>query len=83
MCSIFCITDRSVSPEAAKDAFMKTVSRGPDQSRFIAVGRGYMGFHRLAIMGLDERGMQPFTLGKSFAVCNGELYGWHTRRRAL
>ena len=31
-------------------------------SRFEAIPCGWLGFHRLAIMGLDERGMQPFHL---------------------
>ena len=42
-------------------------------SRFEEIPRGYLGFHRLAIMGLDERGMQPFHLDMDAVVCNGEL----------
>ena len=34
-------------------------------------------------LGLDERGMQPFSRGKNKLVCNGELYGWRARRREL
>ena len=34
-------------------------------------------------MGLDERGMQPFTLGEDMVVCNGELYGWREMKREL
>ena len=44
---------------------------------------GYLGFHRLAIMGLDESGMQPFTLGSDAIVCNGEIYGWRKLRKKL
>ncbi|MBO5525233.1 MAG: asparagine synthase B [Clostridia bacterium] len=83
MCSIFCLTSKSVSFEEAHRAFMKTVSRGPDMYRFEELKSGYMGFHRLAIMGLDEKGMQPFSLGKRLAVCNGELYGFEKERMKL
>ena len=39
-------------------------------------GRGLLGFHRLAIMGLHPEGMQPFELHGSYLVCNGEIYGF-------
>lgn len=31
----------------------------PDDSRIVDTGNGYLGFHRLAIMGLTPSGMQP------------------------
>ena len=37
--------------------FCQTVSRGPDESRIVDTGRGLLGFHRLAIMGLSPEGM--------------------------
>ena len=52
-------------------------------SRFIEIPCGYLGFHRLAIMGLDERGMQPFQLDDDYVVCNGELYGFRPIRARL
>ena len=39
-------------------------------------GKGLLGFHRLAIMGLHPEGMQPFELHGSYVVCNGEIYGF-------
>ena len=81
MCSIFgycgAVPDRS----AFEKAFEQTESRGPDDSRVIAAGKGVLAFHRLAIMGLTPEGMQPFTLNGCAAVCNGELYSF-TRERA-
>jgi asparagine synthase (glutamine-hydrolysing) len=59
---------------AIRPYFDKTVSRGPDMSRIEKAGPGYLCFHRLAIMGLHEEGMQPFHLDGDMAVCNGELY---------
>ncbi|MGN1042068.1 MAG: asparagine synthase B, partial [Christensenellales bacterium] len=40
-------------------------------------------FHRLAIMGLSEEGMQPFSLNGNFLVCNGEIYGFRRLKREL
>jgi asparagine synthase (glutamine-hydrolysing) len=67
-------TSPVLSEEQLKPFFDKTVSRGPDMSRIEKAGSGYLCFHRLAIMGLHEEGMQPFHLNGDMAVCNGELY---------
>ena len=83
MCAIFVLTGKSVPLADAEAAFYETVSRGPDMSFFGEMGQGYAGFHRLAIMGLNAKGMQPFRRGKSFAVCNGELYGFRKERARL
>lgn len=76
MCSIFCITDKQTDGALMKEAFYRTSSRGPDMSALIELPAGYMGFHRLAIMGLNSAGMQPFVHDGSFLVCNGEIYGF-------
>lgn len=83
MCSIFGIQGKAVDPTVLKECFDRTISRGPDMSRFIEIPCGYLGFHRLAIMGLDERGMQPFQLDDDYVVCNGELYGFRPMRARL
>ena len=83
MCSIFGVTTKRIPADMLKTCFNRTVSRGPDMSRFEAFSRGYLGFHRLAIMGLDEMGMQPFHLGGDTVVCNGELYGFRPLRERL
>ncbi|MGN1095939.1 MAG: asparagine synthase B, partial [Eubacteriales bacterium] len=51
--------------------------------RVIDTGKGYLGFHRLAIMGLDESGMQPFSLHGNMLVCNGEIYGFRPIKKEL
>ena len=63
--------------------FDRTVSRGPDMSRVERAGSGLLCFHRLAIMGVEESGMQPFRLGGDMCVCNGELYGFRPLKEAL
>ena len=70
MCSIFVLTGKDVRMAAAERAFYKTLSRGPDMSNFYETERGIVGFHRLAIMGLNAAGMQPFSRVKNFCVCN-------------
>ncbi|MBQ7523029.1 MAG: asparagine synthase B [Oscillospiraceae bacterium] len=83
MCSIMGYCRR----DADKDTFIKgwkrTVSRGPDDSRMVDTGYGLLGFHRLAIMGLHDEGMQPFALDGSYAICNGELYGFAALKEEL
>ena len=83
MCAIFGFLSDSLSADTAKEFFDRTLSRGPDQSRMETAGKGLLCFHRLAIMGLDETGMQPFHLGKDMAVCNGELYGFRSIKKEL
>ena len=83
MCSIMGYCSDTVSYETFMEGFGRTVSRGPDKTRIIDTGHGLMGFHRLSIMGLTPEGMQPFELDGSYAVCNGELYGFERMREEL
>ena len=83
MCSIMGYCGKSAALEDFKLGFLKTVSRGPDDSRILDTKNGLLGFHRLAIMGLTESGMQPFELDGNYVVCNGELYGFETEKKKL
>ena len=83
MCSIIGYCGPVADPEAIRLGFDRTRSRGPDDSRMVRAGKGLLGFHRLAIMGLTPEGMQPFELEGSYAVCNGEIYGFETLKREL
>ena len=83
MCSIMGYCDSGVTFDSFIAGFEKTVSRGPDDTKIIDTGKGLLGFHRLAIMGLSEEGMQPFSLGGSHVVCNGEIYGFEKVRDEL
>jgi len=73
MCSIMGYSGE-IDFSSFKTGFEETISRGPDMSRVIKLNKGFLGFHRLAIMGLTERGMQPFELNGNYVVCNGEIY---------
>ena len=83
MCSIigYCGTCREL--EKFKKGFDETISRGPDDSKIVDTGKGLLGFHRLAIMGLTPDGMQPFELDGSYVVCNGEIYGFEKLKEKL
>ncbi|WP_195984195.1 asparagine synthase B [Clostridium sp. D33t1_170424_F3] len=83
MCSIMGYCGANAAWEAFQKGFDRTLSRGPDDSRIVNTGNGLLGFHRLAIMGLDSTGMQPFCLDGSYIVCNGEIYGFQKFRAAL
>ena len=83
MCSIMGYTAKDIRLEDLRKGFDKTVSRGPDMSRTLETPAGWLFFHRLAIMGLTEEGMQPFELDGSAVVCNGELYGFRSVKEEL
>ena len=83
MCSIMGYCDCCAAFSDFEEGFKKTVSRGPDDSRIIDTGKGLLGFHRLAIMGLTPDGMQPFELDGSYVVCNGEIYGYEKIKEEL
>lgn len=83
MCSIMGWCGSRFDEELFMKGFAATVTRGPDNSQTVNLGEGLLGFHRLAIMGLHPEGMQPFIMGSSYAVCNGELYGFEKTKAEL
>ena len=83
MCSIMGLTTKALRQDEFQEFFDRTISRGPDMSRVIETKSGYLCFHRLAIMGLTERGMQPFTMDDSAVVCNGEIYCFRPIKKRL
>ena len=83
MCSIMGYCGKGADLSQFKKGFEKTISRGPDASKIIDTSQGYLGFHRLSIMGLTDAGMQPFQLDKNYVVCNGEIYGFEKIKEKL
>lgn len=83
MCSIIGYCGKVRNMQKLQTCFERTLSRGPDDTRFVDVGQGLLGFHRLSIMGLHPEGMQPFGLNGSWVVCNGEIYGFEKFREDL
>ena len=83
MCSIMGLSVKAEDEAKFLECFERTASRGPDMSRIMDAGKGVLAFHRLAIMGLHEEGMQPFELDGDMCVCNGELYGFRKVKAGL
>ncbi len=83
MCSIMGYDGKDVALDEFKRALDATISRGPDDTRIVETESAILGFHRLAIMGLTEEGMQPFSLDGDYCVCNGEIYGFRPIKEKL
>ncbi len=82
MCSFMVYTKDDVTEKKFIREFEKIKYRGPDMTRYDFC-HGMWGFHRLAIMGLSESGMQPFEYKGNKVVCNGEIYGFRKIKRQL
>lgn len=83
MCSIMGYCGGELSIDAFKEGFDRTISRGPDETRMIRLEHVVLGFHRLAIMGLQPEAMQPFSLDGDYLICNGEIYGFRPIKESL
>lgn len=83
MCCILGYLGKDIPKETFEAYLMRTKTRGPDDQRVVETPFGYLGFGRLAIMGLTPEGMQPFERNGSYAVCNGELYGFRVLKEEL
>ena len=83
MCSIIGAEDFDIPQAEFVECFFRTKTRGPDMTRLHDTPAGRLGFHRLAIMDVNETGMQPFALNGNYVVCNGELYGFRNLKNTL
>ncbi len=84
MCTVFAYGGTLLSEDGVRIQLEKSRLRGPDQERIekLPCG-GFIAFQRLAIMGLEESGMQPFHLDDLVSVTNGELYGFRREKEEL
>ena len=79
MCGIFALLNQtdSLNKNFIKEQCMQSIQRGPDESRYDeSVENIFLGFHRLAICGLDTSSMQPFKINNIILICNGEIYNY-------
>lgn len=83
MCSIAGIFRTKISKEEFMLNANKSIYRGPDMTRYVSYEGVHLCFHRLAIMGVNEEGMQPFYLGDKLVLCNGEIYGFRPLKEDL
>ncbi len=83
MCCVMGYAGHDLTREQFTAYLLRTASRGPDDHRVQETEFGFLGFGRLAIMGVTPEGMQPFERDGSLVVCNGELYGFRPVRAEL
>ena len=73
MCGIIVSTSKEQDALSLREKLDK---RGPDQSQVIMVDDVSFSFHRLAIMDLDDTGMQPFQYKGYTLAANAEVYNY-------
>ena len=73
MCSIMGYCGRGGEYSKILKALRRTNSRGPDDSRVVNTGNGWLGFNRLSIMGITANGMQPFAYGNQRTIAFPDL----------
>lgn len=77
MCGIFTILNSNYDKSNISTNFEKGKGRGPEHSQLVDVGHKIkMGFHRLAINGLNIESTQPITRNNIWLICNGEIYNY-------
>lgn len=79
MCGIFTLlnNDTQYNNQYVIDNFNKGRGRGPEFSKLERIGlKQIMGFHRLAINGLNSKSNQPMIYDDITLICNGEIYNY-------
>jgi asparagine synthase (glutamine-hydrolysing) len=79
MCGIFALlnNDSQISRPFIQQQFMLGQHRGPEFSILLpSILKTELGFHRLAINGLDTISHQPIVIGDIKLICNGEIYNY-------
>lgn len=79
MCGIFSLLNvGGFSEQFINTQFEKGKNRGPEYSKLdpYLEYNFYLGFHRLAINGLNEKSNQPILIKNTILICNGEIYNY-------
>jgi len=79
MCGIFSIlnNNNTFTKKQINNAFDEGVNRGPEFSVLkYEDNNTYIGFHRLAINGMNEKSNQPMKIDNITLICNGEIYNY-------
>ena len=53
MCTILCYAGHDIGPNRLQEYLLRSQRRGPDTFQMVETPFGYLGFARLAIMGLS------------------------------
>lgn len=80
MCGIFALLNNyNFDKKCVNDEFIKGKRRGPEFSKLDSTYmKMNLGFHRLAINGLNDESNQPLVINDIVLVCNGEIYNYKT-----
>ena len=80
MCGIFTYIGNSLTWSDLEKDSLKIKYRGPDNSNMKKIGKNVLfSFHRLAIMGVSDKGDQPLSHPDEkdiSIICNGEIYNY-------
>ena len=76
MCGIFAILNQNKIDQTVKSAFELGKARGPENSKLVNYDDFIIGYHRLAINGLDTESNQPLVHNNIILICNGEIYNY-------
>jgi len=78
MCGILSLLNVSNLNKLIIKNFEKGKNRGPENSNIECFFKSIvMGFHRLAINGLNEKDNQPLNISNCVLICNGEIYNYN------
>jgi len=78
MCGIFSVLNyKEFQSGKIEEYFQKGKGRGPENSVLQKIGLDlFIGFHRLAINGLNTISNQPIHMDNVKLICNGEIYNY-------
>jgi len=78
MCGIFgLLNNNDIQIDVIKNEFLKGRQRGPEFSKLeTKYMKMVLGFHRLAINGLNTESNQPLVVDDVILICNGEIYNY-------
>ena len=77
MCGIFSLLNTNgFSEKTITTQFEKGQKRGPEYSKLSSFNNLTLGFHRLAINGLNNESNQPIIINNITLICNGEIYNY-------
>ncbi|MCK4699897.1 MAG: hypothetical protein KAT38_06170, partial [Bacteroidales bacterium] len=78
--TVYTGSDKMLRLHVAND-FHKVKYRGPQNTHTKDFGEdGWMGFHRLKIIDISDKGNQPLTHKNIHLICNGEVYNYRQLR---
>jgi asparagine synthase (glutamine-hydrolysing) len=85
MCGIFALLNNTtIDIKTIQNEFNKGKNRGPEFSKLdFSYLKMILGFHRLAINGLNSESNQPLVFNDIVLICNGEIYNYKELYRMM